>query len=170
MEKIVNRFQVDGYWHCQNTEWWKQQCSKLPCSKALKWETYETKADTWEHKGKYYVIQLWKGHCQKFLDQNGFPGGYGAEVGLYEFGELYWLPCLDPIFEMSFKLSFTGLEESEPYVFLDNASVKTWWQTEWIEPESYNLWLEKHGGSGNAPYVMNMKMNYTINGHDYVWG
>jgi hypothetical protein len=112
---------------------------------------------------------LWKGHCQKFLGRDDFPGGYGAEVGLYNFGELTWLPCLDPIFDIRFRLSFAGLTDQKQYIFIDNQSVKTWWQTEWIEPDSYNQWLEDHGGSSNAPYVMDMRLDYTIDDVQATW-
>lgn len=174
---IVRRFQKDGYWYNQNTETWKKQWETTSCNLALQWPGYATVAPAWEHKGKKYVVQLWKGHCQKFLDNKDFPGGYGAEVGLYDYGVLHWYPSLAPLYEIQFTLSFVGLKDGKTYELINTAtspkseevSNRTWWQTEWMEPDSFTKFVAKSGGSANCPYAYHMRLDYSIDGVRNQW-
>ena len=67
----------------ETSESWKQLCSALPCSLALQWPGYSTAIVEDRIQGNDVVIQLWKGWCPKFLGLTAFPGGIGAEVGIY---------------------------------------------------------------------------------------
>jgi hypothetical protein len=72
-----------GYSYVETSEWWKQMCTSLPCSLLLQWPDYATaKVETTINQVPV-VIQVWKGWCQKFLGLQNFPGGIGAEVGVY---------------------------------------------------------------------------------------
>jgi hypothetical protein len=58
-------------------------CSELPCFDALQWPGYDSIHLDIEINSESVGIQLWKGWCQKFLGLQFFPGGIGAEVGVY---------------------------------------------------------------------------------------
>jgi hypothetical protein len=69
-----------------NTDWWKTQCQGLPCALSMAWPRYATAIIDIELAGKPAVIQAWKGICEEALpsvDGYVFPGGAGAEVGVY---------------------------------------------------------------------------------------
>jgi hypothetical protein len=78
-----------GYQYDETSESWKQLCTNFPCFASIQWPGYSTKViDTFGGQplligGQPVVIQLWKGTCQKFLGLQNFPGGIGAEVGVY---------------------------------------------------------------------------------------
>jgi len=71
------------YLFVETSDWWKDMCSILPCFPALAWSGYLTKCIDTTINGHPVVIQLWKGWCQKFFGRSDFPGGIGAEVGIY---------------------------------------------------------------------------------------
>lgn len=73
----------NGYHFNETSESWKDLCRNLPSFAALTWPDYATKVIRTEIDGEQVVIQLWKGWCQKFLGLSDFPGGVGAEVGIY---------------------------------------------------------------------------------------
>jgi hypothetical protein len=74
----------DGtYTYVETSESWKQMCSALPCFLALQWPGYATTIVETQIDGQDVVLQLWKGYCPKFLGHASFPGGIGAEVGVY---------------------------------------------------------------------------------------
>jgi hypothetical protein len=69
-----------------NTPWWKVQCQMLPCALAMAWPQYATAIVEVELAGEPAVIQVWKGLCEEGLPSvkgYDFPGGVGAEVGVY---------------------------------------------------------------------------------------
>src|SRR5258706_2696810 len=72
-----------GYTYDETSEYWKEMCRAFPCFYALQWPGYASDIFEDEINGQAAVIQLWKGWCQKFLGSTYFPGGIGAEVGVY---------------------------------------------------------------------------------------
>jgi hypothetical protein len=80
------RYSSAGYSYNETSESWKQMCTAFPCFWALQWPGYATDVIEDKIDGQDVVIQLWKGLCPKFLGFAGlqaFPGGVGAEVGIY---------------------------------------------------------------------------------------
>jgi hypothetical protein len=80
----------DGYEFIETSPNWKRICSALPCSTQDWWADYVTTylPTTLVLGGqpRQVIIQLWKGWCQRLGGRkvNGFPGGIGAEVGIYQ--------------------------------------------------------------------------------------
>jgi len=74
----------DGYNYVETSDELKEAATVLPCFEALQWPDYATDIVEDVIDGKPVVIQLWKGWCQQFLSSPNFPGGIGAEVGIYE--------------------------------------------------------------------------------------
>jgi hypothetical protein len=74
---------ASGYKFDETSEQWKQMCTSFPCFALLEWPGYATQVVETTIEGQAVVIQLWKGTCQKFLGPSDFPGGVGAEVGVY---------------------------------------------------------------------------------------
>ncbi len=84
MSVITNIDQEDGYEYIETARPWKAMCSTLPCFAEMWWPGYLTKVVRTRIRGHEVVIQLWKGWCQRFLGHHArFPGGIGAEVGIY---------------------------------------------------------------------------------------
>jgi hypothetical protein len=83
---------VDGYKYDSTSTMWKGLCNDLPCDTLMAWSGYATAIHEVEIDGQPAVIQCWKGFCtdlvanielpQPFGDIE-FPGGFGAEVGVY---------------------------------------------------------------------------------------
>ena len=73
-----------GYKYVETSDALKEAASGLPCFLALQWPGYSSAIVEDTINGKPVVIQLWKGWCQQFLSSANFPGGIGAEVGVYE--------------------------------------------------------------------------------------
>jgi hypothetical protein len=76
----------DSYTYDVTSPWWNGICSQLPCSMNLAWPGYATQSLAVTLMGQPAVIQTWKGWCQSPPDIPGvvaFPGGVGAEVGIY---------------------------------------------------------------------------------------
>ena len=74
----------DGYEYSETSQWLKDALALLPCFEALTWPDYATTIIEDTIDGRKVVIQLWKGWSQRFLGSRVFPGGIGAEVGVYE--------------------------------------------------------------------------------------
>lgn len=72
-----------GYHYTETAAWFKQVCEGFPCFFVIGWPDYETQIYETVIDGQPVVLQLWKGWCQRFLGLEGFPGGVGAEVGVY---------------------------------------------------------------------------------------
>jgi hypothetical protein len=80
----IIEYSNSGYTFDETSESWKQLCSALPCFAAIQWPDYDTKWFDAVINEQPVVIQLWKGYCPRFLGGLGhFPGGVGAEVGVY---------------------------------------------------------------------------------------
>ena len=79
----VIRMSDGRYSYVETSESWKQLCSVFPCFLALQWPGYATTIVETQLNGQDVVLQLWKGYCPKFLGHASFPGGVGAEVGVY---------------------------------------------------------------------------------------
>jgi hypothetical protein len=74
---------ANGYSYVETSESWKVLCSQLPCFSALHWPGYATAVIDDEVDGERVVIQLWKGLIPQLPGVSFFPGGIGAEVGVY---------------------------------------------------------------------------------------
>ncbi|MDX1501521.1 MAG: hypothetical protein R3325_04095 [Thermoanaerobaculia bacterium] len=177
-EGIVDRYESGGYWYNRVTENWKTLCQVLPCSPQLHWPGYRTEPRKFVHKNTKYVVQLWKGHCQKYFNDQTFPGGYGAEVGIYAWGagtkegalgkpRGLWLPAVPAPFKIKFRMYYkeSGFRKgNEEYSFGPHTEdTKTYWQTQWMEADSYEKFL-KDVKPRKVPYVMNMTLRYWIDG------
>jgi hypothetical protein len=80
----VLRDTKDGYEFVETSDDWNQRCQSLPCFAQIYWPGYATAVVRQRIGGVDAVIQLWKGYCPVFLAAQGvFPGGLGAEVGIY---------------------------------------------------------------------------------------
>src|SRR5439155_316397 len=82
-EPVIEYSDANGYKYNETTGWWKQMCIAFPCFAELWWPDYSTSFFDDVIDGHPVVIQLWKGWCPKFLGSKKFPGGVGAEVGVY---------------------------------------------------------------------------------------
>lgn len=85
---LVNRIpiKVNGkdYFNNEIAESWAKQCRWLPCFHGVCWKGYAERVIKNVQVGnRYLIVHLWKGYCNKFLWNNDFPGGIGAEVGVY---------------------------------------------------------------------------------------
>lgn len=185
-----------GYQYDETSEQWKQLCTAFPCFAALHWPGYDTKViDTTPDgqplviEGEPVVVQLWKGTCQKFLGLNAFPGGIGAEVGVYHrvpgrarpsLKQLSFLPKPLALFiiaaiapltdndlwwafpELDAKVSFTLTNPVTNQTFISRGPEITYWVTKWMDSNSYDQYTNDQGGQvpgATTGYVL----NYTIN-------
>jgi hypothetical protein len=83
---------ANGYNYDSTSTMWKGLCNDLPCDTVMAWSGYATAIKEVEIAGQPAVIQCWKGLCpdlvahielpEPFGDIE-FPGGFGAEVGVY---------------------------------------------------------------------------------------
>lgn len=189
--------EASGYQYDETSEQWKQLCTAFPCFAALQWPGYDTKViDTAPDgqpmviEGQPVVIQLWKGTCQKFLGLQSFPGGVGAEVGIYHrvpgrarptLKSLSFLPKPLAVFiiaavapladndlwwafpELSTKVSFTLTNPVTNQIFFTRGAEITYWLNKWMESDSYDKYKNDQGGQvpgATTDYLL----NYTING------
>ena len=86
------RTEEKGYWFTATTQWWRNVCARWPCAIWLDWIGYANAKIDVKIDGQDVVIHVWKGWCQQFLPQLSswfpgfsFPGGIGAEVGIYTY-------------------------------------------------------------------------------------
>ena len=96
-----------GLHHNRVSDWWAQQCEVLPCFRGVAWPNYAEKIlydVAVPGISQKVIVHLWKGICQKFTGSNNFPGGYGAEVGIYLRRDAKWISdraaktsALDPV-------------------------------------------------------------------------
>lgn len=159
----------DGYEYNETDEWWKVACEPLPCFEALAWPGYGTAIIEDVIDGKPVVIQLWKGWCQRFFGSGNFPGGIGAEVGVYERIVGRTLPSslsfLEPPAAAFFTTAVTGLDESKLWwpatkvvadiewelinpvskkVFFKAPLQRTYWRNKWMNPHHYISYQRKY--------------------------
>lgn len=159
----------DGYQYDETDLWWKQACEALPCFSALKWPDYDTAVIEDVIDGKKIVIQLWKGWCQRFFGSSNFPGGIGAEVGVYERvagrpfpstlsfleapaaafwktkaglladAELWWPPS-----KITTKIEWELVNPITKKVFFKAPLQETYWRNKWMNPRHYLDYRRKY--------------------------
>jgi len=182
----------NGYGYVENAAWWKDACVSLPCFTALQWPDYDTKIVEDVIDGQPVVIQLWKGWCQKFLGLDDFPGGVGAEVGIYRRldtvpdlqlpaqipsplrhlveaaersaeDELWW-----PYPELQTTLTFEFVNPKTGETLFSCGPETTYWLCKWMDLDSYRCYKRDHRGDAptwSAKYLL----RYTVNGKSYEW-
>jgi hypothetical protein len=81
-----------GYHFDATSQLWKDTCAPYPCFDAMQWTNYPAASLDVEIAGEKAVIQVWKGLCPQLIPpfdlgepygRIAFPGGFGAEVGIY---------------------------------------------------------------------------------------
>lgn len=158
-----------GYKYTETSPELKQAASGLPCFKALQWPDYATTIVEDTINGKPVVIQLWKGWCQQFLSSDKFPGGIGAEVGIYErvtgrgfpaakpdfFPEAAWLFMREaskhangdfwwPVAEQN-EIEFEFINPVNNTTAFTAGPQRTYWLTKWMDTDSYDTYKERQG-------------------------
>lgn len=154
----------------ETSESWKVLCSGLPCSLALQWPGYSTAIVEDSIDGIPVVIQLWKGWCPKFLGLDAFPGGVGAEVGVYRRmpgrarpASMPFLPqpfankVLDmlatvadenlwwPFPELGATLRFQLIHRNSGREFFAAGPETSYWLAKWMEDASYKDYARRRG-------------------------
>jgi hypothetical protein len=159
-----------GYTYVETSELWQQMCSVLPCCLALQWPDYATRIVEDTINGQLVVIQLWKGWCQKFLGLQNFPGGIGAEVGVYRRipgrirptslpflpqplaafilntiatlsdNELWW-----PFPELQAQIEFTLVNPVTNQTFFCAGPETSYWLAKWMNDGSYTQYQGDQG-------------------------
>jgi hypothetical protein len=155
-----------GYEYVETAAWLKQVCTLLPCFEALQWPDYATTVVRDVIDGHDVVIQLWKGWCPKLFED--FPGGVGAEVGVYRnvFGpavptspplppralaalksvaalgdEFFWWPFP----ELGATIEFTLINPVTNQTFFSAGPEDTYWMNKWMNDASYATYQRDQG-------------------------
>jgi hypothetical protein len=161
---------ANGYSYNETSDKWKQLCSGLPCFAALQWPDYATMAFDDVINGQPVVIQVWKGWCQKFLGLQSFPGGIGAEVGVYHKmpgrarprslrfvpkpladytlsaianlsdNEIWW-----PYPELNTQIEFTLVNPVTNQTFFTAGPETSYWLAKWMDDGSYLKYQSAQG-------------------------
>jgi hypothetical protein len=182
-----------GYSYDETSDWWKQMCEPLSSFSEVWWPDYSTKVVEAMVGTTPIVIQLWKGWCQKFLGRQDFPGGIGAEVGIYhrvegkkppeklphfppklstyilgglsKLGdvELWW-----PFPELKTSLTFELINPVTQQTFISAGPETTYWLNKWMNPDSYEKYKTDQGGK-TPIFSSHYVLKYTINGTSYQW-
>jgi hypothetical protein len=151
-----------GYGFVETSERWKELCSGLPCFLALQWPGYATAIVEDTINGQPVVLQLWKGLCPNFLGLPAFPGGFGAEVGVYRRipgrGRPTSLPFLPsdaeaavlakigmvtdndlwwPAPDLNAELEFTLINPVTDQPFFSAGPERSYWLAAWMNMPSY---------------------------------
>lgn len=190
---IVTAKDGRGFGYVETSEAWKRACAVLPCFVELRWPGYATAVVEGSVDGQPVVIQLWKGWCQKFLELDSFPGGVGAEVGVYRRmphrARPVTLPFLPPPLEklvldrlagaadndlwwpdpkLATRLSFTLRNPDDQQPFFTAGPESTYWLTRWMDESSYLRWRIAQGP--HAPLRPDAWiLEYTVNGTTRTW-
>lgn len=183
-----------GLSYVETSEAWKKLCQFLPCFTALQWPGYATSVlDGDPIDGQPVVIQLWKGWCQKFLGLHSFPGGIGAEVGIYRRipgklkptslpflpapleafvlghianlrdDELWW-----PAPELNARLEFSLINPVLDQPMFSTGPETSYWLTKWMDERSYVKYVLQSGGK--VPVLPDRYiLEYKINGRTRRW-
>ena len=212
-EKIIKTKKGD-YEFVEVSEIWMGICSKIACGPWVQFPGYsEThRYNAYIPKVGPVIIQLWKGFCPSLGETaknydylkglvnllnlgSDFPGGIGAEVGIYRpigktatmydaatsqtpIGIGEWEPLVDPDLKISFQL--VNPETGE--VLVDAEEKNTWWRTKWMTAESFESYKQKHSvpaalknfdftkflGKIPPSEVLNYELRYKINGVEQV--
>jgi hypothetical protein len=176
----------------ETSEWWKDMCTAFPCFFAMQWPGYVSDIVEDVIDGQPVVIQLWKGYCAKFLGFAGvraFPGGIGAEVGIYRRipgkSRLPQAPFLQGDLSAKVSQALTNLTDNElwwpapelgttlEFNFIDPVTgdtvfsagpQKSYWLTKWMEPDDY----QKYQDAQPTPIkVEDYILEYKVNGKLY---
>jgi hypothetical protein len=181
-----------GYEYVETSESWQKMCSELPCFDALQWPGYDSIHLDIEINGEPVVIQLWKGWCPKFLGLPFFPGGIGAEVGVYRriLGKLRpnSLPFLSdemeafvlehladltdndlwwPAPELRAQLEFTFINPKTGQPVFPAGPETSYWLCKWMNETSYAKYVVDQ--RGKVPDATDYILEYTINGQTRRW-
>jgi hypothetical protein len=143
--------------------------------------------------GQAVVIQLWKGTCQKFLGLADFPGGIGAEVGVYHrvpgrarptLSSLSFLPSPFAAFivttiatltddqlwwafpELNTQIDFALTNPVTNQLFFNAGSETTYWLNKWMDDDSYETYQNNQGGQTPASPT-DYLLGYRINGSPF---
>jgi hypothetical protein len=182
-----------GYSFNETSESWKELCSGLPCFSGLQWPGYASDIVEDVIDGQPVVIQLWKGSCPKFLGLNAFPGGVGAEIGVYHripghvrppppppllvvpqytpklVSALANLADHDlwwPFPTLGAEIEFTLINPNNNQPFFSAGPEKSYWLAKWMDPASYAKYQVDQGGNTPAQ-VETYILDYKINGINY---
>jgi hypothetical protein len=181
-----------GYKYVETSDKWKQMCTAFPCFAAIEWPDYATKWFPASIAGKPAVIQLWKGYCEKFLGLERFPGGIGAEVGIYRFipgrARPKALPFLPPGFagtilkpmanltdknlwwaypELGTQLHFNFINPITGAIFFSAGTEKSYWLNKWMNTDSYEKYKRDQGNGKTPPFAVDYRLEFSINGKSY---
>ena len=177
-----------GYGYVETSENWKALCSGLPCLLALQWPGYASMIVETSINGQPVVIQLWKGLCPNFLGLPQFPGGFGAEVGVYRRipGKVHptSLPFLPPPVEaavlgkiaavadndlwwpapeLNAQLEFTLINPMTNQPFFSAGPETSYWLAAWMNMPSYGKYAWDQGF--RVPFMPDdYILEYTVNG------
>jgi hypothetical protein len=178
-----------GYKYVETSEEWKTLCAVLPCFSAMHWPDYDTKIIEDKIDGRDVVIQLWKGTCQQFLGLTDWPGGVGAEVGVYVRAPGRPIPALDflpplvrPLYTAAAGLNNDHLWWPDPSLkteiqfVLHNPLTKTpffaagpqtsYWRNRWMAFDSVDKYEANH--PGKLPrWATELKLTFRINDKQY---
>lgn len=182
-----------GYSYVETSERWQVMCRELPCFDALRWPGYDAVHLDIEIDGEPIVVQLWKGWCQKFLGLDFFPGGIGAEVGIYRRmpGRVRptSLPFLPPPVEAFLLQQLSQVTDDELWwpapdlqaeitsTFINPVTNRpvftagpqhTYWLCKWMNEASYVRYVIEQGGRV-PPFPNDYVLEYTINGETRRW-
>jgi hypothetical protein len=185
-----------GYQYVETSDPWKQMCTAFPSFAALQWPDYSSYSFSDTIDGHPVVIQLWKGYCEKFLGLQKFPGGVGAEVGIYRRepgrGRPTSLPFLPPSLaaqiikpaarltdndlwwaypELNPEISFKLINPKTNQVFFETGRERTYWLNRWMNESSYLKYKQDQGAGRTPPlaHEVEYQLIYTINGKTYKW-
>jgi hypothetical protein len=101
-------------------------------------------------------------HPQSFMRYNlgeNFPGGVGAEVGIYQENNstAFWMPYVTDKVRIKFML--INPETKDTVVNAEELS--SWWRTKWMTTESYESYSLKNGTMINP---LDYELHYWLNG------
>jgi hypothetical protein len=180
-------------WYNETSESWKAMCLAFPCFEALQWPGYASAVVEDVIDGQPVVIQLWKGLCPKFAGPFGvqsFPGGVGAEVGIYRripgraaptsfpgLPQLGWAQKLLnmagagagvdlwwPAPELTTKIEFQLINPISGDVVFSAGPETSYWLTKWMDETDYQQFKLDHAvPSAYTDFVL----KYKINGKTY---
>jgi len=161
---------ASGFTYDETSESWKQMCQAFPCFAGLHWPGYSTGVVEDVVDGQPIVIQWWNGWCQKFLGSSPFPGGIGAEVGIYRRipgklpplslpflpsslaaelltaysrlsdHELWW-----PFPELGASIEFTLTNPVTGLPFFSAGPETSYWLTKWMDEGAFLNYLRAQG-------------------------
>jgi hypothetical protein len=170
---VIEYSDARGHKFNETSNFWKTACQGLPCFSGLQWPDYRTIAFDDTIDGTPVVIQVWKGWCQKFLGLEQFPGGIGAEVGVYHripgrirptsfpfLPPQVTQPLLDllsiigdddiwwPFPELNTSIEFTLTNPVTGNTFFSAGPEYTYWLNKWMDSDSYGNISASRGKDG----------------------